>query len=47
MCVKLLEFIHKEGMSTSFFIDEYSKSRYVYLINKKSDASDKFIEFKA
>ena len=48
MYVKLLEFIHIKGMSiSSFFIDEYSRFGYVYLIHRKSDASNKFIEFKA
>ena len=46
MSVKLLEFIHRKGMGTSFFIDGYSRFGYVYLVHQKSDALDKFIEFK-
>ena len=35
VCVKLLDFIHREGMSTSlFFIDEYSRFGYVYLTHR-------------
>ena len=48
MCVKLLKFILREGMGTSsFFIDEHSRFGYLYLVHGKSDALDKFIEFKA
>ena len=48
MYVKLLEFIHIKGMSiSSFFIDEYSRFGYVYLIHRKSNALNKFIKFKA
>ena len=44
--MKLLEFIHREVVSvSSFFIDEYSFG-YVYLLHRKFDASNKFIEFK-
>ena len=28
------------------FMDDYSRFRYVYLIHRKSNALDKFIEFK-
>ena len=42
-----MEFIHREVVSvSSFFIDEYSKFGYVYLLHRKFDASNKFIEFK-
>ena len=37
---------YKSMSTSSFFIDEYSRFGYVYLIHRKSDASNKFIEFK-
>ena len=49
MCVKNLEFIHRESMGTSsffFIIDECSRFGYVFLVHRKSNASNKFIEFK-
>ena len=38
---------YKSMSTSSFFIDEYSRFGYVYLIHRKSDASNKFIESKA
>ena len=39
--------MHRKGMSTSStFTNDYSKFKYVYLMHRKSDVLDKFIEFK-
>lgn len=48
MCMKLLKFIHREGMGNSpfFFIDKYFRFAYVCQVHRKFDASDKFIKFK-
>lgn len=47
MCVGLLMPMHRKGMSTSStFTNDYSKFKYVYLMHRKSDVLDKFIEFK-
>ena len=34
------------GMGTSSLIDEYSRFGYTYLVHRKSDTLDTFIEFK-
>ena len=44
--MNLLVFIHREGMGTSSFFDEYCRFGYVYLEHRKSYALDTFIEFK-
>ena len=47
-CMRLLEFIHGEGMGTSLLLLMNTLGLYIYIyIYRKSNALDKFIEFKA
>ena len=43
--MELLEFIHRYGYFITF-IAKYFRFGCVYLVHRKSDALDKFIEFK-
>ena len=46
--MRLLEFIHGEGMGTSLLLLMNTLGLYIYIyIYRKSNALDKFIEFKA
>lgn len=46
--MELLVFMHWEGYGYLItFIDNYSRFGYVYLVHRKSNALDEFIEFRA